>query len=223
MSAAERIAVMEGELEGIDLVEILQVVGIGRQYTGVELRKADHAPLGTLFIKAGKVVTAVAGSTRGREAFFQLFQQVGGEARKFFHVFRMETPRELPEPIGSLGNLLIEALARSNGGVSLPKAGFQKTASGVLPRLAPAAPADTNAKGATDWDTQPPQPAQPPASATRPALPPASSRQPTVAAGPPAPPLGAPADKAASRDTLANPASLEVFVELASSLPKDRR
>jgi cellulose biosynthesis protein BcsQ len=129
MSAAERIAVMEGELEGIDLVEVLQVVGIGRQYTGVELRKADQSPLGVLYIKAGKVVSASAGSTRGRDAFFQLFQQVNTESRKFFHVFRMETPSELPEPIGALGKLLLEALARS-------KNGPQKTASGVMSKPA---------------------------------------------------------------------------------------
>jgi cellulose biosynthesis protein BcsQ len=125
MSAAERIAVMEGELEGIDLVEVLQVVGIGRQYTGVELRKADQSTLGVLYIKAGKVVSAMAGTTRGRDAFFQLFQQVNTESRKFFHVFRMETPAELPEPIGPLGNLVLEALARS-------KNGPQKTSSGVM-------------------------------------------------------------------------------------------
>ncbi len=125
MSAAERIAVMEGELEGIDLVEVLQVVGIGRQYTGVELRKADQSTLGVLYIKAGKVVSASAGSMRGRDAFFQLFQQVNTESRKFFHVFRMQTPNELPEPIGPLGNLVLEALSRS-------KNGPQKTASGVM-------------------------------------------------------------------------------------------
>lgn len=131
MSAAERIAVMEGELDGIDLVEILQVVGIGRQYTGVELRKADHSVLGTLFIKSGKVVSAISGDAEGKDAFFQLFQQMSKESRKFFHVFRMPTPEQLEEPIGSLGSMLIEALdlARSNA-----TSGPQKTSSGVIPR-----------------------------------------------------------------------------------------
>lgn len=111
MSAAERIAVMEGELEGIDLVEILQVVGIGRQYTGIELRRPDQTLLGTMFIKAGKVVSAVTEQARGREAFFHLLAQVGSETRSFFHVFRTETPRDLPDPIGSLGQLLLESLS----------------------------------------------------------------------------------------------------------------
>jgi chromosome partitioning protein len=168
MSAAERIAVMEGELAGIDLVEVLQVVGIGRQYTGVELRKADQTPLGTLYIKAGKVVMAVAGQMRGREAFFQLFQQVGNEARKFFHVYRMETPAELPEPIGSLGSMVLEALARSRNGIAPPK-----KSSGVMPRLS-SVPSDEE-KSKTASDTVPPQSV---ATASRVPVPPSSRRVP---------------------------------------------
>lgn len=128
MSAAERIAVMEGELEGIDLVEILQVVGIGRQYTGIELRRPDQTLLGTMFIKAGKVVSAVTELARGREAFFQILAQVGSETRSFFHVFRTETPRDLPEPIGSLGQLLLESLSAARN----PAA--PKNPSGVVAR-----------------------------------------------------------------------------------------
>lgn len=166
MSAAERIAVMEGELAGIDLVEVLQVVGIGRQYTGVELRKADQTPLGTLYIKAGKVVMAVAGQMRGREAFFQLFAQVGNEARKFFHVYRMETPAELPEPIGSLGSMVLEALARSRNGIAPPK-----KSSGVMPRLS-SVPSEEE-KSKTTSDTLPPQSM---ANASRVPSPPSSRR-----------------------------------------------
>jgi cellulose biosynthesis protein BcsQ len=169
MSAAERIAVMEGELEGIDLVEVLQVVGIGRQYTGVELRKADQTPFGTVFIKAGKVVSAVAGQARGREAFFALFAQVATESRKFFHVFRMETPRDLPEPVGSLGNLMLEALARTkNGGTP------QKTSSGVMPR-------PTVVRNDNETAKHPPAEAAP-QSARQPAPP--SQRRPSLAGAP---------------------------------------
>ncbi|HVZ36457.1 MAG TPA: P-loop NTPase, partial [Polyangiaceae bacterium] len=171
MSAAKRIAVMEGELEGIDLAEVLQVVGIGRQYTGVELRKADQTSLGTLFIKAGKVVSAVAGTARGRDAFFQLFQQVGSEARKFFHVFRMETPNDLPEPIGSLGNLMLEALARAKNGNQAHKAG-----SGMQPRLTAVRSDEDAFRAASDATAATRPPAPPPS-------PPSSRRRPS-AAGP---------------------------------------
>ncbi|HVZ34400.1 MAG TPA: AAA family ATPase [Polyangiaceae bacterium] len=167
---------MEGELEGIDLVEVLQVVGIGRQYTGVELRKADQTPFGTVFIKAGKVVSAVAGQARGRDAFFALFAQVATESRKFFHVFRMETPRELPEPVGSLGNLMLEALARSkNGGTP------QKTSSGVMPRPTVVRNDNEPAKS-PGAEVAPPSARQPaPPSQRRPSL--ASAPQPQRAAG----------------------------------------
>ena len=201
MSAAERIAVMEGELAGIDLVEVLQVVGIGRQYTGVELRKADQTPLGTLYIKAGKVVMAVSGQMRGREAFFQLFQQVGNEARKFFHVYRMETPAELPEPIGSLGSMVLEALARSRNGIVPPK-----KSSGVMPRLS-SVPSDED-KGKTTSDTLPPQSI---ATASRvltppsPPSPPSSRRSPGSAALPGAGPSADPANIPVVKRALSQP------------------
>lgn len=156
MSAAERIAVMEGEFDGIDLVEILQVVSIGRQYTGVELRKADRSLCGTLFIKSGKVVAAASGDAQGKEAFFMLFQNVQQEPRKFFHVFRTQTPEEMPQPVGNLGNLLMEALERVN---SAPPALPQKASSGVMPRPAQAA-IDNAAKGVTTGDTVAPSAAQ---------------------------------------------------------------
>jgi chromosome partitioning protein len=179
MSAAERIAVMEGEFDGIDLVEILQVVSIGRQYTGVELRKADQSLCGTLFIKSGKVVAAVSGEAQGKEAFFMLFQNVQHEPRKFFHVFRTETPQDMPQPVGSLGNLLMEALERVNNALpALP----QKASSGMMPRPAQAA-IDSATKGATTLDTVPPSAAhlasRAPAAAA--SAPPSQRRRPSSA------------------------------------------
>jgi chromosome partitioning protein len=184
MSAAERIAVMEGELEGIDLVEILQVVGIGRQYTGIELRRPDQTLLGTMFIKAGKVVAAVTEHTRGREAFFQILAQVGSETRSFFHVFRTETPRDLPEPIGSLGQLLLESLSAARN----PAA--PKNPSGVVARPNFGRPEDAATKKA---ETAPPRsagqtPASSPSLHTAPTPPSSRSRPsgatPAAAQGP---------------------------------------
>lgn len=160
MNAAERIAVMEGELDGIDLVEILQVVSIGRQYTGVELRRADQSLFGSLFIKAGKVVAAVSGEASGKEAFLLLFQRVNQEPRKFFHVFRTETPPELPQPVGNLGNLLLEALERAK---DAPPELPQRTNSGTMPKAeAHEAAAESSVKPAARVDTVAP-PAAPPA------------------------------------------------------------
>src|SRR5688572_7264798 len=98
-----KVGVMQGSLKEFDLAEVLQVVGIGRQYTGIELRLANGV-VGTIFVKSGQVVSATANDTAGPNAFFNLFQAIDGR----FFVFRTETPAELPEPLGPLHRLLME-------------------------------------------------------------------------------------------------------------------
>jgi chromosome partitioning protein len=97
--------VMRGRLREFDLAQVLQVVGIGRQYTGVEVHD-ESAVLGTIFVKSGKVVCVEANGKQGREALFDLFRH----SDKNFAVFRMETPAGLPEPLGAVQMLLMEAL-----------------------------------------------------------------------------------------------------------------
>jgi cellulose biosynthesis protein BcsQ len=81
----------------------------------------------------------------------------------------METPRELPEPVGSLGNLMLEALSRSkNGGIP------QKTSSGVMPR--PAVVRNDN-------DAAKHLPVEAPATSARQPAPP-SQRRPSLASAP---------------------------------------
>ncbi len=105
MRAATTTPVMEGSLDDFSLVEILQVLGRGRDYTRVELLAPDSSLVGAVFLKSGKVVQATMGELRGSDAFFQLFQQRLG----FFQVFREPTPALIPEPIGALRQLLMEA------------------------------------------------------------------------------------------------------------------
>jgi chromosome partitioning protein len=97
--------VMRGRLREFDLGQVLQVVGIGRQYTGVEIFD-ESALLGTIFVKSGKVVRVEANGKDGREALFDLFRHSDGG----FAVFRMDTPPALPEPLGAVQMLLMEAL-----------------------------------------------------------------------------------------------------------------
>lgn len=105
-TGAERIGVMQGRLSDFDLAQVLQVVGIGRQYVGVEVHN-NNAVAGTIYVKSGKVVSASAAGKQGKEAFFALFQQGGGS----FYVFRSKVPHQLPEPIGALSGLMVEALS----------------------------------------------------------------------------------------------------------------
>jgi chromosome partitioning protein len=110
MATTSRISVMEGTLGEVSLAELLQVVSIGRQYTAIELRQEDQTPTATLFLKSGKLISAAGLGARGKEAFLRLFPSPRATT---FHVFRTETPSSLPEPIGPIGMLLLEALDRS--------------------------------------------------------------------------------------------------------------
>lgn len=126
-----KVPVMEGQLDDVDLPGVLQVVGLGRQFTGVELREKD-VPVGTIFVKSGKVVGAVSGDKRGKEAFFELFTKPSS----FFHVYRGATDANALESLGSVSNLLVEALRRVHEApvevVSRPEPELQ-TSPGVAP------------------------------------------------------------------------------------------
>ncbi|MGC4088107.1 MAG: DUF4388 domain-containing protein [Polyangiaceae bacterium] len=99
-----KIGVMEGHLSEFDLAEVLQVVGLGRQYTGVEVQRDDGLS-GTIFVKSGIVVSVHAPPNDGKQAFFEMFRESAGR----FYVFRTETPQSLPEPLGPMNRLLMEA------------------------------------------------------------------------------------------------------------------
>jgi chromosome partitioning protein len=106
MQAVNRIPIMEGALTEFSLADILQVVSLGRQFTGIELRREDNSTAAVILVKSGKVVDAQALGMRGKEAFVRLFDL----DTVFFHVFRTDTPAAMPEPIGAIRTLLFEAL-----------------------------------------------------------------------------------------------------------------
>jgi len=99
-----KVGVMEGHLSEFDLAEVLQVVGLGRQYTGVEVQREDGRAA-TIFVKSGVVVSVHAPPNDGKQAFFEMFRENAGR----FFVFRTETPASLPEPLGAMHHLLMEA------------------------------------------------------------------------------------------------------------------
>ena len=104
---AERTTVMRGELTEFELAEVLQVVGLSRQFTAVELRHANGQVSGTILLKSGKVLAVDSGGGEGRLGFFHMFQAPSAQ----FHVFRMPDPQRFPAPVGSLDKLRFEAMA----------------------------------------------------------------------------------------------------------------
>lgn len=106
MTLAINEPILEGNLADFNLVEVLQVLSLSRQYTRVELFSENRVLTGSVFIKSGKVVQAANGALRGKRAFMSLIRQPPTR----FRVFRINTPALIPEPIGSLSNLLVEAI-----------------------------------------------------------------------------------------------------------------
>jgi cellulose biosynthesis protein BcsQ len=129
---------MQGNLRDFDLAQVLQVVSLGRQYTGVELSSGGRRT-GTIFVKSGHVVSANAADQHGRDAFRDLFRSSEGD----FFVFRQDTPSNLPEPLGTLDTLLMDAMTeRSNAFSERPSspANEQITHPGVAPPSLASAP-----------------------------------------------------------------------------------
>lgn len=106
MTQANNEPILQGNLGEFNLVEVLQVISLSRQYTRVELYSDDRLLIGSIFIKSGKVVQAANGSLRGKKAFLNLIRRPPGR----FRVFRISIPALIPEPVGSLSSLLIEGL-----------------------------------------------------------------------------------------------------------------
>ena len=217
-----KVGVMRGSLREFDLAEVLQVVGLGRQYTGVEL-SLGGGKSGTIFVKSGQVVSANADQAEGHAAFRDLFRSSEGD----FFVFRVDTPAHLPEPLGALNTLLMDAVSeRTRPGNERPSypAHEQITNPGVAPPPAPppepialiGAPAAPPAEVAEPEAAS----AEPPAKTAAPAVlgngsrqrstpPPSSARRPAPVSVPPLSPrhvapaaFGSrpPAFKAYSRD-----------------------
>src|SRR5688572_31369144 len=100
--------VMQGLLSEFSLVDVLQVVGMSRQFTTIELKLSDGQHYGTIWLKSGRVVGARRGLAQGRAAFYEMF----GAAPAAFVVARHEDPAQFPAPLGPLALLLIEAHER---------------------------------------------------------------------------------------------------------------
>jgi hemoglobin-like flavoprotein len=95
----------------VELTDVLQAVSLSRQLTVIELQLEDGGHCGTIWLKSGQVVGARRGATQGKPAFFDLVAR----PRARFRISRLADPPSLPQPIGQLRVLLLEA-----GGAARP-------------------------------------------------------------------------------------------------------
>lgn len=149
-----KVGVMQGHLREFELPLVMEVVGMGRQYFGVEVRRGAGL-MGTIFIKGDRVVSVDAPDSEGRDALFKLSQLKDG----YFYVFRTETPEDFPEPVGALSGLIMEVLERKD-----------------MPPVPVAAPTPEPRPLAEPAATPVPPPAQPLRASVRPEPPRASTR-----------------------------------------------
>jgi chromosome partitioning protein len=121
--------VMKGSLGDFELADVLQVVGLSRQLTAIEVRLDDGSHYGTIWVKSGRVVNARRGPTQGKLAFYDMF----APRKATFLVSRLADLPAFPEPIGAVASLLLEARAP----VGPPSVGPPPPRPATLPRPPP--------------------------------------------------------------------------------------
>ena len=154
----ERAHVMMGSLSNFALADVLDVVGLSRQHTLVELRDSDGSSVASLNLKGGHLVQSASEEFDPREALRRALQ---APARCTFHVFRLQDNGSY-RSFGELGELLA-------GGLSAPahQMAAPPPAPSQIPRVVSMPP---KAPAPHPMTPQPPAP-QPPASAKAPAAP----------------------------------------------------
>ena len=95
--------VMTGRLSDFHLADVLQAVGLSRQYTAIELRSTDGFD-GTIWVKNGRVLAAERDGVQGRSAFYGMF----GASAGVFVVSRVPEPPPHLAPIGTVADLLLD-------------------------------------------------------------------------------------------------------------------
>lgn len=140
--------VMTGRLEEFQLADVLQVVGLSRQYTAIEIRRLDGRIEGTIWVKAGRVIGAERGGVRGLPAFYGMFGRKPG----MFIVHHLPEPTAYPPPLGPLASMLMDAIERARLPAKTPPMGVapplgrvraatsvRRRASSIVPPPAPPA------------------------------------------------------------------------------------
>lgn len=105
--ADDRVEVMRGRTDECDLLSLMQIVGIGRQFVAIELIDPLGLPLGTVYVKAGHVVSAVAGDLLDLDALRLLLRH---KQRSAFFVYRSPFRGE-PDPLGPIDEVLRRAMS----------------------------------------------------------------------------------------------------------------
>ncbi len=106
MQAVQKVSVLEGTLKDISLLDLMQVLSLGRQFMSIELQAADGTPVGAMLMKSGMLLDARAPKGSGKDAFFLLLADTRAEK---FTVCRLVGQWHDLHPLGRLDNLVLES------------------------------------------------------------------------------------------------------------------
>ncbi|MEO1269930.1 MAG: ParA family protein [Myxococcota bacterium] len=105
-NTATRIAIMRGPIAEVGFAQLLQVVGLSRQYTAIEIRGSESL-IGAIFVKAGRVLRVQPELPDGRTNFMRLFREAPS---RDFEVYRLSEEGAFPAPLGTVEEMLYEAI-----------------------------------------------------------------------------------------------------------------
>jgi len=132
------IPVLKCDRQFAPIEDLLQVVGVSRQYFCIHCVGEDGCVLGSIWVKSGFVVGADAATLSGREAIFALLADRRVSA---FSVYRpRKSPASYPAPLGSIAELLLEAAEAQDQG-SPPAAETSAAGPKAVPPPPPRPPA----------------------------------------------------------------------------------
>lgn len=100
-----RIRVMDGSLRDFDVATLLQAVGSGRQHIALDILGHDRHPIGSMLVKAGKILSAQTASAEGIAAVREL---LASPSEFGFAVYRLDSGIGDAEPVGSIAQVLID-------------------------------------------------------------------------------------------------------------------
>lgn len=139
--------ILQGQLQDLDLNTLLSALRLGRQYLTLEVLDAAGQRKGTVSVKSGRILSALAGEQRGAAAVRHLLESHDAAE---FRVRMQHSDAELDaEPVGTLSDFegasnvaqLRPSGSLTGGATQLPEShghtnGFRKTLPPPLPRAA---------------------------------------------------------------------------------------
>lgn len=105
---AQTNTVAEGSTDAFDLTEVLQLAGMSRVFTVVEVHSCQGTYLGSIYLKGGQVLESVTTLAGGDVGLVALSRLIRYNQTVDYRIFRATNPEPMPRPLGRVEALLLE-------------------------------------------------------------------------------------------------------------------